>query len=607
MINLSGYIPDEIIDEIRAGSDIVDVISDYVRLKKQGRNYVGLCPFHNEKTPSFIVSPEKQIYRCFGCGEGGNVFSFLMKIDGLSFPEAVKALARRAGITVPEVDDPERNARSRERDKAYEVNELAKNFFQYILHNHKIAAAARSYLEHRGITTETAEEFQIGFAPPSWDGLIQFMQKKGFPGEELVQLGLALPRTKGRPGYYDRFRNRIIFPIWNTQGKVAGFGGRVLDDSLPKYLNSPETPVFNKSHLLYGINKAADKIRQLDQAIIVEGYLDVITCHQAGIRNVVASLGTAFTKEQGKLLLRYSQQVVIAYDTDAAGVNATMRGWQLLDDMGCRVKIISIPGGKDPDEFIRNQGPDRFLELVNEKALSLCDYKTDRAMEKFDIYTLEGKFKVASEVIPIIRNMSSEIEKDEAIMKLAKRLHLSPEAIKTEVDKYARKSRNYWGKLDKNTGLRNNNSESAQIAKIPKEEKDARSKAEESLLILMLEDKNLFTKVKDEIGVHFSCRQEYLNIINLLDEMVEKGWDYHPAALFDHIQDKATLDFLNSLVVKEVPAVNKVKFIRDCLKTIKEDEQRKKREELLRRMEEADRNQDHELRKQLLLEYSKLI
>jgi len=607
VIYLSGFIPEEIIDEIRAGSDIVNVISDYVRLKKQGRNFMGLCPFHHEKTPSFIVSPDKQIYRCFGCGEGGNVFSFLMKIDGLSFPEAVKALARRAGITIPEVDDPERSARSRERERAYEVNELAKNFYQYVLKNHQAAAEARRYLEQRGITAETIEEFQIGFAPASWDSLIQFMQKKDNPPAELEQLGLALARTKGGPGYYDRFRNRIMFPIWNPQGKVVGFGGRVLDNSLPKYLNSPETILFNKSHLLYGLNKAAEKIRQLDQVIIVEGYLDVITCHQVGIKNVVASLGTAFTKEQGKLLLRYTQQVVIAYDTDAAGVSATIKGWQVLDDMGFRVKIVSIPGGKDPDEFIRNQGPERFLELVKNKALSLCDYKTDRAMEKFDIYSLEGKFKIASEVIPSIRNMSNEIEKDEAIMKLAKRLHLSPEAIKTEVDKYARKTRNYWGKLDKNPGLRNNNSNSVQNPKIPKEEKDARSKAEESLLILMLEDKDLFIRVNEEIGVHFSSRQEYLNIIKLMNEMLEKGLDCHPAALFDRIQDKATLDLLNSLMVKEIPQENKPKVIQDCIKTIKEDEQRKKREELLRRMEEADRSQDHELRKQLLIEYSKLI
>ncbi|MFA5881991.1 MAG: DNA primase [Eubacteriales bacterium] len=604
---MNRYIPDEIVEQIRASSDIVEIVSDYVRLKKQGRNYVGLCPFHNEKTPSFMVSQEKQIYRCFGCGEGGNIFSFLMKRGNLSFPEAVAVLAERSGISIPEEDDPERDARAKKTEQAYKLNELVKDFYQYVLKNHDIARGARSYLEQRGVTPETADKFQIGFAPPSWDSQINFLKKKGYSVEILEQMGFILAKTKGAPGYYDRFRNRIMFPVWNIQGKVVGFGGRVLDDSLPKYLNSPETPLFNKGHLLYGINKALESIRRLDQVIIVEGYMDVISCHQAGIENVVASLGTAFTPEQGKLLLRYTRQVVFAYDADTAGVNAAMRGWQVLDDIGCRVRVVSIPEGKDPDDYIRNHGPEQFLLLVNERALSLSDYKTDRALEKYDIYTLEGKFKIASEVIPSIINLSNEIEKDEAIMKLAKRLHLSPDAIRAEVEKNARKSRNSWGKRHKITGLRDNKTNFAQPAKSQKEEKDARSKAEETLLIMILEDKSVFSKIKGEVGVHFSSNQEYLNIINLLAEMIENGLDYQPAALFDRMPDEASAGVLSELMAKETPADNKVKIIQDCLKTIREDEIRKKREDLLRQMEEADRNRDQDLRNQLLLEYSKLI
>jgi len=607
VIGLNRYIPDEIVEQIRASSDIVEIVSDYVRLKKQGRNYVGLCPFHNEKTPSFMVSQEKQIYRCFGCGEGGNIFSFLMKRGNLSFPEAVAVLAERSGISIPEEDDPERDARAKKTEQAYKLNELVKDFYQYVLKNHDIARGARSYLEQRGVTPETADKFQIGFAPPSWDSQINFLKKKGYSVEILEQMGFILAKTKGAPGYYDRFRNRIMFPVWNIQGKVVGFGGRVLDDSLPKYLNSPETPLFNKGHLLYGINKALESIRRLDQVIIVEGYMDVISCHQAGIENVVASLGTAFTPEQGKLLLRYTRQVVFAYDADTAGVNAAMRGWQVLDDIGCRVRVVSIPEGKDPDDYIRNHGPEQFLLLVNERALSLSDYKTDRALEKYDIYTLEGKFKIASEVIPSIINLSNEIEKDEAIMKLAKRLHLSPDAIRAEVEKNARKSRNSWGKRHKITGLRDNKTNFAQPAKSQKEEKDARSKAEETLLIMILEDKSVFSKIKGEVGVHFSSNQEYLNIINLLAEMIENGLDYQPAALFDRMPDEASAGVLSELMAKETPADNKVKIIQDCLKTIREDEIRKKREDLLRQMEEADRNRDQDLRNQLLLEYSKLI
>ena len=600
------FIPEEVIDEVRASSDIINVVSDYVRLRKQGNNYVGLCPFHNEKTPSFMVSADKQIFRCFGCGEGGNVISFIMKWEKTSFPEAVRFLANRAGITISEEDDPVKNARLKELNEAYEINELVKDFYQYILANHPVAGEARNYLKKRGLTEETIDKFQIGFAPPSWDGLLHFLNKKGYAPEKLEKLGVVLARSKGKPGFYDRFRNRVMFPIWDIRGKVVGFGGRVLDDSVPKYLNSPETILFNKSHLLYGINKAAESIRRNDQAIIVEGYLDVITCHQAGISNVVASLGTAFTREQGKLLLRYSQAVIMAYDADAAGVHATMRGWQLLDDLGCRVRVVSIPDGKDPDEFIRAHGVDEFLGVVRQGAQTLSEFNTDRAMEKYDMATLEGKFKIASEVIPSITNISNEIEKNEAIMRLAKRLHLSPEAVRAEVEKKPRTSRNTWSNRDKITDARNNN-DNRVLGQIASGDEDARSKAEESLLVLMLSDSNIFLKVKEEIGVHFSLRQEYLNIINLLNEIVEKELDYQPAVLFDRLQDESATEVLKRLILMEIPRDNMNQVIDDCIRTVKEDEIRKKREELLKRMEEADKSRDQELRKQLLLEYSKLI
>ncbi|WP_418790651.1 DNA primase [Phosphitispora sp. TUW77] len=603
---LKGFIPEETIDEIRASNDIVNVVSDYVRIRKQGNNYVGLCPFHNEKTPSFMVSGDKQIFRCFGCGEGGNVISFIMKLEKLSFPEAVRFLANRAGITIPEEDDPVKSAKLKELKEAHEINELVKDFYRYILANHQIAGEARSYLKKRGLTEKTIDKFQIGFAPPSWDGLLRFLDKKGYAPEKLEKLGLVLHTSKGKPGFYDRFRNRVIFPIWDIRGKIVGFGGRVLDDGVPKYLNSPETIVFNKSHLLYGINKAAESIRRNDQAIIVEGYLDVITCHQAGIFNVVASLGTAFTREQGKLLLRYSQEVIMAYDADVAGVHATMRGWQLLDDLGCRVRVVSIPDGKDPDEFIRTHGADKFLDVVRQNAQSLSEFNTDRALEKYDMTTLEGKFKIASEVIPSIINISNEIEKNEAVMKLAKRLHLSPEAVRAEVGKKLRTSRNSWLNRDKITDARNNN-DNRVSGQIVSGDEDARSKAEESLFVLMLSDKNIFLKVKEEIGIHFSLRLEYLRIINLLNEIVENELDYQPAVLFDRLQNEPAAEILKRLLLIEMPQDNRTQLIVDCIRTVKEDEIRKKREELLEKMEEADKSRDQELRKQLLLEYSKLI
>ncbi|MFZ5640662.1 MAG: DNA primase [Bacillota bacterium] len=273
-----GYIPEELVEEIRLRNDIVDVVSDYVRLKKQGRNYIGLCPFHNEKTPSFVVHPDNQVFRCYGCGEGGNIFGFLMKKEGLSFPEAVKLLADKAGINLPDPQDPAEHKNLKIREEAHRLNELARDFYSYVLQKHEIAGEAREYLAKRGVSPEMTELFQLGYAPPGWDNLLSFLTKKGHREEQLARLGLVTARPNGT-GHYDRFRHRLMFPIWDVRGKVIGFGGRVLDDTLPKYLNSPETPVFNKSYLLYGLHLAAPHIREQDEVIIVEGYMDVLTAY----------------------------------------------------------------------------------------------------------------------------------------------------------------------------------------------------------------------------------------------------------------------------------------------------------------------------------------
>lgn len=600
------YIPDEIIQDVRAANNIVDVISETVKLKRQGSNFTGLCPFHNEKTPSFIVSQEKQIFRCFGCGEGGNVFSFVMKRDNLSFPDTVRLLAKRVGITVPENENPRQAAETKKRKRFYEINELASNFYHYILLNHKAAEEARNYLKSRKIIPETVEGFQIGFALPAWDSLLQFMSKKGYSTEELEQAGLIISRTSGHSGYYDRFRNRIIFPIRDVSGQVTGFGGRVMDNSQPKYLNSPETSLFSKGRLLFGLNRSVDSIRKQDKVIIVEGYMDVITCHQAGVTNVVASLGTALTKDQGKLLLRYTRDVVMAYDADAAGINATQRGWQILDELGCRVRVVRIPDGKDPDEFIKNHGSENFIKVISENSLSLYDYITERAMEKYDIYSLEGKFKIASEVIPSIKNLSNEIEKDEAILKLAQKLHLSPDAIRTEVEKFDKKSRNGWIDRDKITINRDNKSTSDFHARNT-EKLDARARAEKGIMAIIIEDKNKLMELNKEINLNFTEKQEYLNIIHLLNQMIEKGHDYKPSVLFDLVEDKKTLEILKTIGISDDPINEKEKLFNDCLKVIKEDELRKKREDLLQRMAEADKQRNEELRQELLMEYSKLI
>lgn len=350
-------IPDEILDEIRRLCNIVNIIGEYISLEKRGKNYLGLCPFHSEKTPSFSVSEEKQLYYCFGCGAAGNVFGFVMKMEGLTFPEAVRFLARRVGVHIPSPERLLRQEKSLE-EKLIAASELAARFFCYNLDKTESGKKAKEYLRKRGITADTSEFFKLGYAPRGWDNFLKAAQREGFPPEVLLKAGLVSSREGG--GYYDRFRDRLMFPICNHTGRVVGFGGRALpwgDKDSPKYLNSPETPVFNKSSMLYGFHLARSYIRSAQSAIIVEGYTDVIAAYQAGFKNVVASLGTSLTDSQGKLLRSQAKEILIAYDADAAGRSATWRGFNLLQDLGCAVKVVELPADSDPDSFIRQNGP----------------------------------------------------------------------------------------------------------------------------------------------------------------------------------------------------------------------------------------------------------
>ena len=344
-------ISEEILEKIKSQNDIVDVISERVRLRKAGRNFTGLCPFHNEKTPSFSVSQEKQIYKCFGCGEAGNVISFVMKDKNLPFVEAVKYLANRANIPL-EMHNGEKSKSAKKKDLLYRVNvEAAKFFFSNLMNNQN----AKEYFLNRGIKEETIKKFGLGFANDSWNSLMFYLRKKGINDVLLEEAGLiSVNKEKGRK--YDRFRNRVMFPVFDYQGKVIGFGGRVLDDSKPKYLNSPETLVFQKGTNLYGLNFALKHNMSERYFVIVEGYMDLISLHQYGITNVVASLGTALTINQARLLKRYADKVIISYDADMAGQMATLRGLEILRTAGFDVRVLNIPQGKDPDEYVRSNG-----------------------------------------------------------------------------------------------------------------------------------------------------------------------------------------------------------------------------------------------------------
>lgn len=424
---------EEIIQKIKEENDIVDIVSEVVTLKKTGKNYLGRCPFHNEKTPSFTVSSEKQIYKCFGCGEAGNVISFVMKTRNMAFPEAVKLLGEKVGIVVDDADSPGKSSAANEKFKRmYDINIQAARYFYTNLKRFK---APYEYLKGRGITDETIKKFGIGFALDNWQGIRSYLKQRGFSEEEILELGLTTKNEKGN--IYDRFRNRIIFPVFNVSGRVIGFGGRVLDDSKPKYLNSPETPIFHKGTNLYGLNLAI-KNNPARTVIMVEGYMDVISLSQQGVTNVVATLGTALTEGQCKLLKRYIDTVIVSFDSDVAGENATIRGLEILQKSGFDLKILQIPSGKDPDEFIRSFGKEKFLNLVD-GALPIIDFKLRMAEKGIDFSKQEMVIKYLKRVVNVLKDLDP-LEKAVYIKQVSEKSGIGEEAIMESLDKNPNKS-----------------------------------------------------------------------------------------------------------------------------------------------------------------------
>ncbi len=444
----------KVTDEIKARIDIVDFISRYVPLKRSGRNYQALCPFHQERTPSFIVFPDRGTWRCFGaCGTGGDIFDFLMRRENLDFREALEVLAREAGVTLEAERGHQEHSR---REALFAVNRAAADYFREILRHHPAAAPAREYLARRGVDEATAEAFGLGYALPTWDGLRDHLLGQGHELEILVQAGLVKHHQE-RDSYYDAFRARLIFPIHDHRGRVIGFAGRVLDDSVPKYLNTAETPIFHKSRVVYGLDKAYQAIRAEDAVVIVEGYMDVIAAHQHGFHNVVACMGTAVTEEQLRQLQRYTQRFILALDADTAGQQATLRalnqarqalarrtkpvvraggGIGLEERLAAELRIVALPEGQDPDDILR-QSPDRWADLV-QNAQPLVDYYIDMVARQFDLTTAGGKSQAVSEVVPLIAELGDEIERQHYIQQLSRLVHVSEEVIARQVQARAR-------------------------------------------------------------------------------------------------------------------------------------------------------------------------
>lgn len=429
-------IPEHVVDQVRDAANIVDVISRYVSLKKAGRSFLGLCPFHKEKTPSFNVNPERQSYYCFGCHQGGNVFTFLMNFEKLSFVDSVKRLADEYGINIP-VSQEFRQQES-ENERLFRANETARKFYQDELK--RAGKSVKDYLKNRGLQPATVESFQIGYAPEGWDGLLKHLQANGHSLTPFQKLGLLLQSEKTR-SWYDRFRGRLMFPIHNPSGKVVGFGGRDLtgDEKSPKYINSPESPVYQKSRVLYGLHLTREAIRAEGAAIFVEGYMDLVQLYQSGIQQVVATSGTALTEEHASLIRRYTQKVYLCYDADSAGQNAALRGGEVLFQNLLDVQVLILPEGEDPDSFVKNHGREAFLELL-QGSQDYWEFRLQALAGKFDLQKAADRSGAVAEALTMLAPLQDNIRVNFYLERLSQRWRIPQELLLSELKKLRRKS-----------------------------------------------------------------------------------------------------------------------------------------------------------------------
>jgi len=575
-------IPQLLIEEIQAKSDIVEVLSRYITLKKLGRNYKTTCPFHNEKTPSFVVSPDKQIFHCFGCGAGGNVFSFVMKYENVQFPEAVELLAEKAGVKLPKA--AHRGADDSFADKLYGINDLACRFFQGSLEN---KPGTKDYLASRGISQASLKDFRIGYAPDSWGSLLNFFRSKGVDPKILGKAGLVIPNDKG--GYYDRFRNRAIFPIMDLRGRVLGFGARVLDSSLPKYINSPETVIYSKGKNLYGLNFSKDSIKKEKFALIVEGYLDFIIPYQAGVRNIIATLGTSLTTEQIKLLKRYTNTVIMVYDPDEAGETASLRNLDLFISEDVNVYIAELSEGLDPDSYIRKFGAEDFLKKVK-GSKNIFEYKLDKLKSRFDARSTNGKTAIVAAMLPTISRINNAVFRSELVKKLAERLSVDEEAIRSELKKV--KTEDYGPKY----------------APAPAEMKKTNKGAEIMLLALMLENGKYIDSIRSRLSIDelkdTSARDVFSAVFGLHDKNIEVTAVRLITGLSESPEGVKLVSEAASIA--ETITDNE-KALSDCVAKIKKDNMKDKLDTIQQEIKMAHTRHDEESVKKLILAYSELV
>ena len=583
---------DEILNEVRENNDIVEVISQYVHLKRSGRNYFGLCPFHNEKSPSFSVSPDKQIFHCCGCGVGGNVFTFISKIEGIGFKEAIENLADRAGIVLPKSSNNEDSRVEELKSKVYKVNNFTADYYHKRLYRPE-SKAGQEYVKQRKLTNETLESYNLGFSG-NYDELYKVLRKEGFNDEEILESGLVKKNENGR--YVDFYRDRFMIPILDVRNRVIAFGGRVLGDAKRfKYLNSPENIVYSKGKHLFGLNVA--KKYDHKKLLIVEGYMDAISLHQRGITNVVAALGTALTTNQGWLLRRNAEQIILGFDSDGAGQNAIMRAMEVMQNMGCDMRVLQMTGAKDPDEYIIKYGSARFQKLMNE-AISLLEFKVKVLEKKLDLEVAGDKVKFLNEIAKLIAKIDNTIEQEIYIEKLANGYNISKEAIFGQVNKlqYSNKSKT-------------NNLEKPKSVVIHKNEKKVENiseemiKRENTIISILINNPECYKKIKENMKIEDFKYDINNKIVKVLYPELEKE-DSNISLVLDKIEDEEIKNHLTAIMAEDYGITDNVKAIDDILKKYEREKLEKRRDELIML---SSTEQDQEKKKEFGKELNDII
>lgn len=571
---------DEIIEEVRQSSDIVSIISQYVALKRKGRNYFGICPFHNEKSPSFSVSPDKQIFHCFGCGVGGNVYTFLTKIEGIGFKEAIEMLAEKQNIQLPTLDNSGDNALEELKTKVLKVNEFTAEFYHQNLYK-SAAKAAQDYVKQRKLNNETLKTFKIGYSG-KFDELYRALKQNGFNDKEILESGLVRKNPKGT--YYDFYTNRLMIPICDVRGRVIAFGGRVLDDSKPKYINSPETIVYSKGRHLFGLNVA--KKYDINKLLIVEGYMDVISLHQRGVTNVVAALGTALTEQQGWLLRKSTEQIILGFDSDGAGQNAIIRSIEIMQKMGSDTRILQMEGAKDPDEFIIKYGNLRFQKVMD-SSISIVEYKIKCLKKTLNFDNVQNKIKFLNEIAKQLANIDNTMEKELYIEKFARDYDISKEAIYAEVNKIIYANTSAVAVLEKPKPA------FKLKAKEPEKEIDKNIiKRENTIISLLIDTKNaenIYKKIKDVIvPEEFKFELNKTIIIKLYEEY-EKG-NININSIIDSFEEDAQ-NHITMIMAYDFEIINPDKAIEDLLIVYEKEKLNNKKTEIMLELENVTDNE----------------